>query len=254
MTAQNRKQSKNSNRGGGFFLGSVSFVVICAALIFGMSVFFRISNIQVLGAGKYTEDEIIEASGIKEGSNLMFLNRNASENKIYKELVYIGNVKITRKLPNTVVIEVFESGTVAAVKTDDGFWLIDHNGRLLEKCTRAEAESYIKINGLVASEPVLGNIIKASEEDAPKISYLKTILTALESRDMLSDVSLIDISNIANAQFDYLTRFKVKLGKNENIDSKMEILLGVAEKLEASDTGTIDVSEDKKAHFSPYSE
>jgi len=100
---------------------------------------------------------------------------------------------------------------------------------------------------------LLGSTIKASEEDVPKINYLKTILTALRSRNMLDNISSVDISNIANAQFDYLTRFKVKLGKNENIDNKIELLLGVAEKLEAAETGTIDVSEDKKAHFSPYS-
>ncbi len=253
MTAQKRKKQKNSNRGGGFFLGSVSFIIICAALIFGMSVFFRVSNIEIVGAEKYTADEIIEVSGIKDGSNLMFINRSAAENRIYSELVYIGTVKITRKLPNTVVINVYESGTVAAIKTDDGYWLIDNNCRLLEKCSASDAESYIKINGLVATEPLLGSTIKASEEDVPKINYLKTILTALRSRNMLDNISSVDISNIANAQFDYLTRFKVKLGKNENIDNKIELLLGVAEKLEAAETGTIDVSEDKKAHFSPYS-
>ncbi len=52
MSAKKRKNRDNSNGGGGFIFGSVSFIIICAALVFAMSVFFRVSKIEVVGKGR----------------------------------------------------------------------------------------------------------------------------------------------------------------------------------------------------------
>ena len=251
-TRQKRKKQKS---GGvrGFVFSSVSFIVICAALVFGMSVFFRVSNIEVSGAGRYTSEEIVSASGIKDGDNLIFINRDAAAQKIYSKLIYIGKVEVARKLPNTVVITVSESGTAAVMETDSGLWLIDQNCRLLEECGTQDADSYIKVKGLAAVKPKKGESVSVAEEDKPKLKFLKGILGAMASKGMIVDVSSLDLSNVLNAEFDYLDgRFTVKLGTDENLDYKFELMVGVIGKLDAKDTGTIDLSQDKKAQFSPF--
>ncbi len=251
-TRRKRKQQKNSGVRG-FVFSSVSFIVICAALVFGMSVFFRVSNIQVTGANHYTQEEIIEASGIKNGDNLMFVNRAAIAQKLSSKLLYIGEVNIKRKLPNTVVIEVAESGSVAVIESESGLWLIDKNCRLLEECATTDMESYIKVKGLAAAKPQKGDVFSVADEDKPKAEFLKGILSSLADRNMISDVKSLDVSNVLNAEFDYLNgRFVVKLGGNENLNYKFELLLGTIAKLGAGDTGTINLSKDKKAQFSPF--
>ena len=90
MSTQQKKKQQQSHISGGFFFSTLSFIVICAAHVFGMSVFFRVSNIEVIGADHYTSSEIIEASGIKNGDNLMFVNRDSVADKIYNRLIYIG--------------------------------------------------------------------------------------------------------------------------------------------------------------------
>jgi len=252
VTRQKKKRQKQSGVRG-FVFSSVSFIVICAALVFGMSVFFRVSNIEVTGADHYTQEEIIEASGIKDGDNLMFVNRSGVAQKIYAKLIYIGEVNVRRKLPNTVVIEVSESGSVAVIQSDSGLWLIDRNCRLLETCTTQDADSYIKVKGLSAVKPQKGEVITIADEDKPKAAFLSGILNAMSDRDMVASVHSLDLSNVTNAEFDYIDgRFTVKLGSNENIDYKFELLLGAIAKLELGDTGTIDLSQDKKAQFSPF--
>jgi len=253
MTTQKKRKKQKNNGVRGFVFSSVSFIVICAALVFGMTVFFRVSNIEVTGANHYTQEEIIEASGIKDGDNLMFVNRASIAQKIYSKLLYIGEVNIKRKLPNTVVIEVAESGSVAVIESESGFWLIDKSCRLLEECTTTDIESYIKIKGLAAVKPEKGNVITVADEDKPKLGFLSGILTAMADRNMISQVKALDLSNVSNAEFDYLDgRFAVKLGSNENLEYKFELLLGTIAKLDADDTGTIDLSQDKKAQFSPF--
>lgn len=252
MAASKEKKPKSKRIGSGFVFSTLSFIVICAALVFGMSVFFRVSNIEVSGADHYTQSEIIKTSGLKIGDNLMLINREAVQNRLSSELIYIGTVNVSRKLPNTVVISVSESGTIASIETDSGSWLIDKNCKLLEQSDPSTVTSCIKVSGLAAVKPVKGNIISVAQEDQPKEKYLSDMLCALTDRKMLSDVNSIDVSNVTNAEFEYLNRFTVKLGKDENLDYKFELLLGVASKLSADESGTIDLSQDKKAQFSPY--
>ena len=250
-TRQKKKQNKSGARS--FVFSSVSFIVICAALVFGMSVFFRVSDIEVVGAGRYTKDEIIAASGLKDGDNLMFINREAAANRIYTKLIYIGDVKVSRKLPNAVVITVSESGAAAVIETDSGLWLIDQNCRLLEECETQDAESHVKVKGLSAVKPKKGDTVSVADADKPKLEFLKGILSAMSANNMIADVGSVDLSNVLNGEFDYMNkRFTIKLGDNENIDYKFELLLNVIQKLDADDTGIIDLSQDKKAQFSPF--
>jgi len=253
MSADRRKEQKNKRGGGRFIFSTLSFIVICAALGLGMSVFFRVSNIEVNGASHYSESDVIAASGIKNGDNLMFLNRQDIQEKIYSKLIYIGTVRVSRKLPNTVVIDVDESGTVACVDTDSGKWLIDKNCRLLEPFDASgDNGTCISVVGLSGVKPAKGNTLNVADEDKPKEAYLAAILAAMSNGNVLADVSSVDMSNVSNAQFKYMGRFTVKLGKNENLDYKLGLLPGVTAKLGSEDSGTIDLSQDKKAQFSPY--
>ena len=63
------------------------------------------------------------------------------------------------------------------------------------------------------------------------------------------------MQNPVNAEIDYLGgRFRVKLGGRDNLDYKLELLGEVVRKLEPEDRGVIDLSQDKRAQFSPFVE
>lgn len=243
------KRKKRSS--GGLFPGFLSVIVICAALALGMTVFFKVSKIEVSGAMRYTQQEIIDASGVKKGSNLVMLNCEAAQQRLCDELIYIGKAKITRKLPNKVIIEVRETGTVAIIDSDEGRKLIDSRCRVLENADDAQAVAFVNIAGLSAVKPKIGEVIGTADEDKPKVEYLAAILSAMEEQAMLGDVSTIDISNTANAQFDYLGRFKVKLGGNQDTQMKLARLTAAVKLLGEQETGSFDLSKDKKASFSP---
>ncbi len=251
MPNQQRKPARTKSKGSGFVFSTLSFIAICAALVFGMSVFFRVSNIEVSGAQRYSESEIIAASGIENGDNLMLVNRADAANKIYSKLLYIGRVTVSRKLPNTVKITVDESSTFAVVESEAGLWLVDQTGKLLDTCTMQNADSYIKVSGFSGVKPEKGKPLSVADEDKAKLSYLRNLMTAIAAVKLGADVSSIDLSSAANAELQYLDRFKVKLGADENLDYKLKMLLSVVAKLETEDKGTIDLSQGQKAQFSP---
>ena len=144
-----------------------------------------------------------------------------------------------------------ESKAIAYVTAETGCWVIDRGCKLLTQATPEEMASLIRVDGITPIAPSVGDQIAAGDADAPKVTYLSQILDQIQQRGMEGDVTYIDVSTSANPSFDYLQRFTVKLGSMENTEYKFGILLSAVSQLTAGDTGTIDLSIDKRAHFSP---
>lgn len=244
MPQQRRRRRKRSA-----LFAPLSFLIICAALVFGMSVFFRVSGIEVEGNALYTPEEIIEASGIEQGDNLFFINRFSAISRIFSKLPYVEKAVINRSLPNKLVIVVTESHAIACVTAEDGTWAIDRNCKLLSKAGGDDLRGLIRVEGLVPIAPEAGQIIAPGEAESPKVGYLSAILTQIDALDLRKNISYIDISGISNPSFDYLGRFTVKLGSNENIEYKFQCLLSAVDALSEGDRGTLDLSIDKRAHL-----
>ncbi len=245
MPQQTRRKRKKRNA----LFAPLSFLIICAALVFGLSVFFRVSAIEVEGNSLYTSEEIIEASGIEQGDNLFFINRFSAISRIFSKLPYVEKAVINRSLPNRLVIVVNESQAIACVSAEDGIWAIDRGCKLLSKVGGDELRGLIRIEGLTPLAPEAGQIIAPGEAESPKVNYLSAILTQIDTLGLRDRITYIDISGIANPYFDYLGRFTVKLGSFENTEYKFQCLLSAVEALSDGDRGTLDLSIDKRAHL-----
>jgi len=230
----------------------LSFIIICAVLVFAMSVFFRVSMIEVVGNEKYTADEIILAAGIEEGDNLFFINRFSAISRLFSRLPYVEEAAISRSLPNRLLIEVTESDAVAYLVAEDGYWSVDRSCKLLSRISTEDAEELIEVIGLTPVAPEVGQTVAAGEGEQSKVTFLSAILNQIVYLKMGKDIEQIDMSNVANPTFDYLGRFTVKLGNNEDVAYKFQVLISAAAQLKQGDAGYIDLSIDKRAHFSYY--
>ena len=167
----------------------LSFLLICAALVFGMSVFFRVSGVEVEGNALYTPEEIVEASGIEKGDNLFFINQFSAISRIYAKLPYVEKAAINRSLPNKLSIVVTESKAIAYVATEQGTWAIDRSCKLLSKAEGEALHGLIRVEGLSAIASEAGQILAPGESETPKIAYLSAILTQIESLGMRESVT-----------------------------------------------------------------
>ena len=244
MPQRNRRKKKR-----GVLFAPLSFLLICAALVFAVSVFFRVSGLEVEGNSLYSAEEIITASGIEKGDNLFFINQFTAISRIYSKLPYVEKAAISRSLPNKLTIVVTESKAIACVASEEGNWAIDRSCKLLSKAEGAELNGLIRIEGLTAIAPEAGQLVAPGEADTPKVTYLAAILRQIEGLELREKITYIDISGISNPTFDYLGRFKVKLGSNENLEYKFQCLLSAVDALNEGDRGTLDLSIDKRAHL-----
>lgn len=88
--ARRRHSNRRRRRGNfGFLYKLLSVLVICAAVVMALTLFFRVDTIEVTGTERYTEKDVIEASGIQLGDNLFLLNKYEAARSIAEQLPYI---------------------------------------------------------------------------------------------------------------------------------------------------------------------
>lgn len=229
----------------------LTFFLIIVAIIFTMSVFFKVEKIEVSGNSKYSKEQIILASGIHTGDNLFFINRIGAGSRVVVKLPYIDSVKITRSLPNSVTITVEESKAAACIASGDELWSISSTGKFLSKLSDKDAELLPRVKGISISGAQVGDQMSVSNDDKPKLDYLLDILYQVQARSLVEKVANINVNDVNDASFEFDDRFVVKLGEDNNTEYKFGKLLSAVSQLKADDAGTLELSDSNKVTFRP---
>jgi cell division septal protein FtsQ len=220
----------------------VAFLLTVLLSAFGISVFFRVTRIDVIGASKYAQDEIMEQSGLETGGNLIFMNGAAAARRI-RQLPYVRDAKIVRRLPDTLVIVVTESVPRAFVTADGVKWLIDSEARLLEPIEGERDEGIISVTGVTPVSPSPGTPMKVAAGSETRLNYLKDILREIMKKGLMYDVDELDVSNVSGITLIY-RGITVVLGSGEDAGYKLDRMLETVDEARANDrpANRIDVS------------
>ena len=233
------------------FSGPLMFVIVIVAVIFVMSIVFRVSDIQVKGNIHYTEEEIIRASAIEEGDNLFFFDRIAATSRALSKLPYIEDISVERSLPNRVIITVEESTALAYLELGDEQWTMDRRCKILGKAAQGETESLIPVVGFRPGTLMIGELMETESRDPAPVRFLAEILDQIEARGLAADVRQVDFSDADSPTFNYLDKYTVVLGADEQVEHKFGMFVSMLGKLKPGDVGVVDLSDGETAHFSP---
>ncbi|MBP3210687.1 MAG: FtsQ-type POTRA domain-containing protein [Oscillospiraceae bacterium] len=232
--------------------GPLTFAIIVVAVIFVMSVSFRVENIQVVGNSHYTAEEIINAIDIEEGDNLFFFDRFAAITRVFAKLPYIEEVSLERALPDRVTIRVTENNAVAYVKIGLELWTFDEKCKVLGRAAEGEEEGLIPIVGLNPGTIFINEPLQTADNDQRTIDYLRAILYQCVERGISFQVSKIDFSNTNNVILYYGGKYIVRLGDPYATEHKFSMVLSAISQLKEGDIGIIDVTDASTVHFTPY--
>lgn len=251
MAANRRRHSRRRRRGR--FSGLYRFfavLAVIAAVVAACVIFFRINEVSVSGHVRYTAQEIVEASGIMKGDNLVALPKGQIASTIRTRLPYIESVSLRRQLPDTVAITVRERVAVASVDSADGRWLISSKGKLLEQ---AADHPVVPVEGLTAKAPYAGNNLEVPEEQSNSLDHVLALLDALEQAEMLDRCGTLDCTHST-----YITLawdiYTIKFPRGGDYPYMLR-LVGMAlahEDMPQMQPGTFDLTvEDNAVHFKP---
>ena len=252
MARRRSKYNRRRTRGRFSFLYKMlTFVAICGAISVALALFFKIETINITGTNRYSQEEVLTASGIQIGDNMFLMNKFNAAEQITSSLPYIETVQIRRQIPTTLQIDVRECTAPAAIQSDDQVWLISGAGKIVDCVGNASWEEYAQITGIPLLDPVIGQIITVEAGKEPIKQQLFSLLQQLDNKGMLRDVQAIHFEDSTTITLHYLDRFDVIMNYGADFSYKLEYLQAVVQRLEINETGTIDMTQDDKASFIP---
>ena len=227
----------------------LTLVVVCAAAVLALTLFFKVESVEVTGNSRYSAQEIQDACGVSLGDNLYLLSKPDMVQRLHQRLPYIDEVRITRSLPNTLRVQVTEFTTVYAVEQEGTVWLLTSGGKIVE--TAAERGDTPIIDGCELLAPSLGGDVSFALELQNRQESLFALLTALESAELTGDVRAIHLGDPTVLSMDYTERFTVEMPYGADYPRLLRYLTLVIEELETNLTGVIDLTRDGEPHFRP---
>lgn len=230
----------------------IGIIFLCVGVILALTLFFNINKIVISGDKVYSDKEIVDASGVNIGDNLIFLSKTVLNEEISSELAYVGSVKIKRRLPSTLEIIVTKTDAYMAVASDGYYILLDRNGKVLEKELETVGENIVLANLGEISSIKVGETIVLKEEKV--FSKLNDVLTECENVG-ITEITTVDLSDIYNIKLVYQGRITLELGETDkdNLSSKLALGKAAIERQDEENNlyrGTINLTVDGKGYWS----
>lgn len=229
---ENKKSNKIENKKNKKALAVVKWftliiLLIGAILYFLMCPLFNIKEITVIGNKKISTNEILSLSEININENIFRIHLGQVEEKI-KQNAYIDTVKINRKLPNKIQIQIEERTTTYMLEFVNAFAYINNQGYILEI-----SEQKLNLPIIIGYKTETENIKPGNRlclEDLQKLETVLKIVETAKSYEIANTISKIDITDSNNYTLLLETEKKtVYLGDASNINTRILYLKEILE-------------------------
>ena len=239
----------------------ILLAAFCLAILFVMcyTVFFKLDQIQVNGCSVYSQAQIIDEIGAQKGESLFKVNISNAEKLLVGKLPYVRSVKISRKFPTTLKVDVQEEEVLGAVYTNEGFAILSTTGKVLETKVLALREGIPRIVGLVGLTYETGGYLRKSDtKDGELLDQIKVLQEVQKqlAANQLTDITYYDVGDILNIEVMLEDKLLLKLGSASEMDYKLEFISkvlagkksGEEEFEQVPEEGTLDFSSPPALH------
>ena len=226
------------------------YLLAVAAILMSVNIFFQISDIQVEGNVLYSESDVIAASGLQPGGSSLAVSDWIIARRIRSELPGISSASVKLAIPDALRIRVAETPALAVLETEDGMVMLSRECQVVIGYEDSEA-GLVHIRGIHPVSTDVGQTLGVDPGESTKVSYLQELLPLLEKEGMLGSVQDIDISNGSDPHFRYEGRFTVRLGEQEKLTNKLDLLRRIISTLNIGDSGILDLSTEHEGHYIP---
>ncbi|MFO7600257.1 MAG: FtsQ-type POTRA domain-containing protein [Candidatus Desulfacyla sp.] len=134
---------------GFLFLVVITVVSICFLSLYHYlltSPYMRLEQVEMTGADPGMRDELIRMCGLDEGQGLLSLHLYELKRKMEAH-PWIRTVKVERRFPHTLVVEVEKQAATALARMDD-FYYVNRWGEIFKKVSESDDMDLPVITGL----------------------------------------------------------------------------------------------------------
>lgn len=249
--------------------------VIAAGVYLTTTMLFKIGTIQVQTAdgtvvqeaAGYTSDQILQTLGVQPEENIFSFDPGTKETALERQFPLLESIRVIRKYPNTVIVQVTEATPAYAMQTENGWLTLSDRFKILA-CEADQPKGLKTLYGGEVSTTTPGEQLSFAvqtadssasvgaasasaaadpEEADKKMEALSTLQAKLEEYGMLDDVTRIEFADTDQMAFLYQDRISVLLGTLNDLDYKLDraryVLTDADGKgVSPTDTGGLDFS------------
>ena len=203
---------------------AVAGILLIFVLVFFLG--FRVTGVQVEGNSFYTDDQIknmvLNAPIAKNSILAGFIDTEKST----KDEAMIDSITVSRVDRNTLLLQVKEKQMIGYIEFHGQCVNFDRQG-IVQIITEEPLENVPKIEGIDVKEAVQGERLSGINT-----SKLNTILSVGKMLEKMEDKPDRLAFNDLNQLVMYYGTIEVRLGDDENMDEKINRLVGILPELE----------------------
>ena len=236
-------------------------LVLTGAAVLCLAMFFRTKAVTVTGNQRYTDEELISASGIQLEQNIFSVDRERTAAQVMDAFSYLEQVEVVPVLPTTMEIRVVESvPRLSVVNNAESYALLSTGGRVIEQCAGLAGEDLPLVLGTNFGWCQQGSYPErlppevtdrrhkehreATDQELEGVRVMQTLeyITASAERAGM-ELDYIDVSDDLCTSVLWNKHVLIQLGTELELDRKMAFAKAILEEeLGADFIGTIDVS------------
>lgn len=216
--------------------GNLAFVFIMLAAV-GVALYygFRLSDIVVMGNEEFTSDYIVELSGLKLGTHMLFVDLDQAEENI-AENPYIQVESVTYIFPSRVRIIVSERTEVAGIVGLDNTVIIDKNGYVLSMTAGTDISDLIEVTGVSMTGYQLGQ--RLGQGDDFSTATLVQLIAVIEEYSLTDSIKSIDLTTPLAISMTAKNGLTIQVGQATDLESKMDVLSRLLPQFVANNVST----------------
>ena len=207
----------------------VTEIIVIGILIFlsGFCVGFRVTKVEVKGNQFYSDEEIKKmVLDVPAAKNTLLAERFINTEEKTKEEALIERITIKRKKWNTLVLQVREKQMIGYFSLNGQCLNFDRQG-VIQIITEEPIENVPLIDGLNVKEAKQGEKIKGINKK--RLNTILSVGKMLEKTEQKPDRLVFnDLKQLVL----YYGSIEVNMGTDENMDEKMNRLIGILPQLE----------------------
>lgn len=234
---QNSKRVRRRRRNVPLYCFLVIIFVMGIGILLSVTLFFNINKINIKGEVDYSNEDIIRMSGISIGDNMVRMDTQKVGNNILNSMIYIEDVNINKKYPDTLEINVTKCVAAANIQFGNEYILVSQKGKILDKVDSPQ-DNLIIVNGFEPAAETLGTYLTSNDEQKTEIYFEIFEYITNNQKNKIRNVDITDKYDII---INYDDRINFELGNANDITYKLKLAETVFDDLGDDKKGTMEM-------------
>lgn len=217
VQAVRRAQKRRRTHGFFKFLGLLTVLTI--GLVVGQQTLFRLETVYVVGNEEKTPQEVVMASGLVRGRNMITIEEEDVAEALSKDhtIIFKG---MQKEYPNTIYLYIEERKTVAAMQWLGILYTLDREGVVMKESTSSTPPAGMPVvTGFRVSNINVGQQLLVRSEN--QMEAYRDIMEELELQMYQSQVAEINLADPDNIYLITTEGVTVRLGDASYMQAKI---------------------------------